>query len=181
MCLCELLEERLGRVEFEGECGLADSHGGGLLAHLLTLQVALQGIEKEPVVGHAVPVEDLLLLLCANAVVLVQEIKESALGLLQRCIGTRLQVAQIGEDALFELLGVLDGTAKGLESEGEASHDVGAGDVEEVVPAWVLERVLGACGGMSSALTIEHKRRIRLLAGGSGECTDPAASRRGPR
>jgi hypothetical protein len=35
---------------------------------------------------------------------------------------------------LLELLGVLDRAAKGLEAEGQASHDVGARDVKEVVP-----------------------------------------------
>lgn len=132
--LGELLEQRLGRVELEGEGGLVDGDGGGLLAHLLPLEIPLEGIEKEAVVGHAVPVEDLLLLLGPDAVVLVEEVQEAALGLFQRGIGAGLQVSQIGEDALLELLGVLDGAAEGLEAEGQASHDVGAGDVEEIVP-----------------------------------------------
>ena len=67
---------------------------------------------------HAVPVEDLLLLLCSYAVVLVQEVEESALGFFERGIGTRLQVSQIGEDALLELLRVLHWTSECLESEG---------------------------------------------------------------
>lgn len=69
--LGKLLKEGLRRVELEGKGGLADSHGGGLLSHLLALQVALERVEEKTVVGNAVPVEDLLLLLCADAVVLV--------------------------------------------------------------------------------------------------------------
>ena len=66
---------------------------------------------------YAVPVKDLLLLLRADAVVLVKEIQERALGLFQRGIGPRLQIAQIREDALLKLLGVLDRTTERLESE----------------------------------------------------------------
>lgn len=134
MCFCELLEKRLRRVEFERESRLADGDGGGLLTHLLSLEVALQRIEEQTVVGNAVPVKDLLLLLCADAVVLVEKVEEGALGLLERGVGAGFEVAQIREDALFKLFRVLDGAAKRLESEGEASHDVGAGDVKEVVP-----------------------------------------------
>jgi hypothetical protein len=124
--LGELLEERLRRVELERQSGLAYGHGGSLLAHLFALEVTLQGIEKQSVMGHTVPVEDLLLLLCADAVVLVKEVKERALGLFKRRICTRFQVAQIREDTLLELLRVLNGAAKGLESERKTSHDVGA-------------------------------------------------------
>lgn len=105
------------------------------MAHLLALEIALEGVKEEAVVGYAVPVEDLLLLLRADAVVLVEEVKEAALGLLKGRVGAGLEVAQVGEDALLELLRVLHGPAEGLEAEGEASYDVGAGDVEEVVPA----------------------------------------------
>jgi hypothetical protein len=93
--LGELLEERLRRVKLEREGRLAHGHGRGLLAHLLALEVALQRVEEEAVVGYAVPVEDLLLLLGADAVVLVEEIKECALGLLERGVCPRLEVAQI--------------------------------------------------------------------------------------
>ena len=54
--------------------------------------------------------------------------------LLQRRICARLQVAQVGENAFLEFLRILDGPAESLEPEGQASHNVGAGDVEEVVP-----------------------------------------------
>ena len=104
------------------------------MAHLFPFEVALQGIEEEAVMGDAVPVEDLLLLLGADTIVLVEKVEESALGLFQRGIGARLEVAQVGKDALFEFLGVLDRATKGLEAERKTSHNVGAGDVEEVVP-----------------------------------------------
>lgn len=113
----ELLKEGLRRVELEGERRLVDGYGRGLLAHLLALQVPLQSIEEEAVVGYAVPVEHFLLFLSANAVVLVKKVKERALGLLQRGVGSGLEVAKIRENTLFELLGVLDWPAKGLETE----------------------------------------------------------------
>ena len=75
---------------------------------------------------YAVPVEDLLLLLGANAVVLVEEVEERAFRLLERGIGAGFEVAQVREDAFLEFLRVLHGSAKGLEAEGQASHDVGA-------------------------------------------------------
>ena len=82
----------------------------------------------------AVPVKHFLLLLCTNAIVLVQKVQEWALRLLQRSICARLQVAQIREYALFELFRVLDRAAKRLEAECKASYDISARDVEEVVP-----------------------------------------------
>jgi hypothetical protein len=72
----------------ERECGLADGDSGGFLTHLLALQVALQRVKEEAIMWHAVPVEDLLLLLGSDAVVLVEEVKEGALGLFQRGIGS---------------------------------------------------------------------------------------------
>ena len=117
----------------------ADSNGGGFLTHLLTLKIAFQRVKKQTVVWDTVPVKDLLLLLCSDAVVLVEKVKESALGFFERGIGAGFQVAKIGKDALLELLGVLDGPAEGLEAEGQASHDVGTGDVKEVVPVRLLE------------------------------------------
>lgn len=132
--LGQLLVERLRGVVLEGEGRLADSNRGGFLAHLFSLEVALEGIEEKTVVGHAVPVKDFLLLLGADAVVLVQEVEELALGLFEGGIGAGLEVSEVGEDALFELLGVLYGAAESLESEGEAADNVGAGDVEEGVP-----------------------------------------------
>lgn len=66
---------------------------------------------------YAVPVKDLLLLLRTNAVVLVQKIQKGTLGLFERSISTRLEVSQVREDALLELLRVLDRPTKGLEAE----------------------------------------------------------------
>jgi hypothetical protein len=97
---------------------------------------------------YAVPVKHLLLLLRADTVVFVQEIEERALGLLQRGVGAGFEVPQIGENAFFEFLRVLDWATEGLKAEGQASDDVGAGDVKQVVP--------GACqmvGPPSSAET----------------------------
>ena len=83
---------------------------------------------------HAVPVEDLLLLLRPDAVVFVQKVQERAFGFFQRGVGPRLEVAQIREDAFLEFLRVLDRPTKSLEPERQASYNVRAGDVEEVVP-----------------------------------------------
>ena len=134
MSLGELLKERLGRIKLERQRGFADRHGGGLLSHLLPLQVALKRVEEESVMWYAVPVEDLLLLLCSNAIVLVEEIQETRLGLLEGGIGTRLQIPEIRKDTLFELLGVLDRPSKRLKTKGKASNNVGTGDVKEIVP-----------------------------------------------
>ena len=67
---------------------------------------------------YAVPIEHLLLLLRSDAIVLVHEVEEGALGLLKGRVGARLEVAQIGEDAFFELLRVLYRSPKSLEAEG---------------------------------------------------------------
>ena len=75
---------------------------------------------------HAVPVEDLLLFLCSYAIILVQEIQERAFRLFQRCIGTRLEVSQIGENTLFEFLLVFDRSAESLEAKRQASDNVSA-------------------------------------------------------
>jgi hypothetical protein len=99
-------------------------------------------------VRNTVPVENLLLLLGTDAVVLVQEIQERALGLLQGGISPGLEVSQIGENTLLEFLGVLDGAAKGLESEGEASNDIGSRDVEEVAPRTRGLLVVGLARGL---------------------------------
>ena len=84
--------------------------------------------------GNAVPVEYLLLFLGPDTVVLVQKVQKGTLGLFERCVGTRLQVAQIGKDALLEFLRVLHRSPERLKSEGETSDNVGAGDVKEVIP-----------------------------------------------
>lgn len=87
---------------------------------------------------HAVPIKDLLLLLCSYAVVLVQEIEECALRFFEGGISTAFQVSQIGKDALLELFRVLDWSPKRLKSERKASDDISSGDVKEVVPATLL-------------------------------------------
>lgn len=84
--------------------------------------------------GNAVPVKDLLLLLGADTVILVEEVEELALGFFERGVGAGFEVSKVGEDALFKLFGVLDGTAESLESEGQAADNVGTRDVEECVP-----------------------------------------------
>lgn len=124
--LCELVEERLGRVILKRQSRLAFSQRGWFLAHLLPLQVSFERVEKEAIVGDAVPVEDLLLFLRSDAVVLVQEVKKRALGFFERRIGAGLEVAQVGEDTLFEFLRVLDRASKGLEAKGETPHDIGS-------------------------------------------------------
>lgn len=83
---------------------------------------------------NAVPVEDLLLFLRANAVVLVEEIEEGALGFFEGGIGSSLQVSQVGEDTLLELLRVLHGASEGLEAKGQATNDIRTGNVKEVAP-----------------------------------------------
>ena len=74
---------------------------------------------------HTIPIEDLLLLLSSDAIVLVKEIKERAFRFLERSIGPSFQVSQIRKDALLEFFGILDRTAKGLESECQAPNDIG--------------------------------------------------------
>jgi hypothetical protein len=73
--------------------------------------------------------------LCSNAVVLVKEIKEPALWFFERRIGARLEISQIRKDTLLELFRILHRSPKRLKSEGKTSHNVGTGDVEEIVPA----------------------------------------------
>jgi hypothetical protein len=48
--------------------------GRGVLVHLLPLQISLESIQEEAVVRYAVPEKHLLLLLGANAVILVKEV-----------------------------------------------------------------------------------------------------------
>jgi hypothetical protein len=81
-------------------------------------------------VGNREPVKDLLLLLRADAAVAEEEVKEGgsdvrcgldlieySLRLLETGIDTRLEVAEVREDTLFPLLGVLDGTTECLKAE----------------------------------------------------------------
>ena len=102
--LCELFEERLRRVKFEGKSWLADGHCRCFLIHLFPLQVSLERVEEQPVMRYTVPKEDLLLLLSPYAIVFVHEIQERTLRLLEGSIRARLQIAQVGKDAFLELL-----------------------------------------------------------------------------
>ena len=108
---------------------------------------------------HAIPVEDFLLLLCPDAIVLVQKVQERTLGFFKGCIGSRLEVSQIGENALLELLRVLHWASKGLETERETPDNIGARDVEKVVPAFDQYSTFAMI--IRDPLTIEHKTRIR--------------------
>ena len=93
LCPAELIVEGALGVIGEGHRRLASDHGSRLLAHLLSLQIALKRIEEESVMRNgeprkhkqddgveygeiAIPVEDLLFLLCANTLILKQEVKE---------------------------------------------------------------------------------------------------------
>ena len=80
--------------------------------------------------GYTVPVENLLLLLRANAVVFVHKVKKRALGFLKRRICAGFEIAQIRENTLFEFLRILDGAPKCLESERQASYNVCTRDVK---------------------------------------------------
>ena len=135
LCFRQLLVERLRRVEFKGLGRLTHSDRGRFLAHLFTFQITFQRIQEQAIMRNAVPIEYLLLLLRPNTVILVQEIEESTLGLFQRRICAGFEIAQVGENTLFELLRVLYGAAECLESKGQASHNIRTGDVKEVAPA----------------------------------------------
>jgi hypothetical protein len=180
--LGQLLIQGLGRIKFERQGRLANGNRSGLLVHLLAFEVSLKRIQEQPVMRHAIPVENLLLLLGTDAVVLVQEVQERTLGLLQGRIGPGLEISQVRENALLKFLGVLDRAAKGLESEGEASHDIGSGNVEEVAPRTASLLVVDlARYRRRFALTRERKTHSRRSAGGSDESAGRAASQREPR
>lgn len=66
-----------------------------LLVHLLPLEISFQGIQKQPIMWHTVPIEDLLFLLRTYTVVLVHEIKERTLWLFEGRICARLQIPQV--------------------------------------------------------------------------------------
>lgn len=115
---------------------------------------------------NAVPVEDLLFLLCSNTVVLIQVIKKGALWLLERGVGAGLEISKIGEDALFEFLRVPHRATERLKPEREASDDVRARNVEEIVP----ETGQSLCCGLrvcTRSPTIGHKRCSRQWEGGT--------------
>jgi len=126
-------------------------------------------------VWYAVPVEDLLLLLRPDAVVLVEEVQETTLGLFEGGIGARLQVAQIGKDPLLKLLRVLHRPPKRLESERKTSYNIGTGDVKEVVPATFVSYC--PLPSTTRPRTITRKKRIRRLEEESAECTGLESSR----
>lgn len=71
-----MLVKSLLRVVDEGQGGFGDSLGRGLDAEFLSLQITVESIEEESVVGNGEPVKDLLFLLRPNAVVLEQELQE---------------------------------------------------------------------------------------------------------
>ena len=62
--------------------------------------------------------------------------RKTHLGLFETSVNTRFQIPKITENALFELLHIPDGPAKGLESENEGTDDIGACDVIEAVPEY---------------------------------------------
>lgn len=69
----ELLEQRLARVPSEANRRFANRLRCTFLTELLSLEVAVERVEEEAVVWNGEPVEDLLLLLCTDAVVLEEE------------------------------------------------------------------------------------------------------------
>jgi hypothetical protein len=130
----KLLKERLRRVEFERQGRFTDRHGRCLLSHLLTLEISLKSIKEESIMGDTIPVKDFLLLLRPNAIVLVQEVKETTLWLFQGGISARFQVSQIRKDTLLEFLRVLHGATKCLESKRKTSDNIRARNVKEIIP-----------------------------------------------
>lgn len=84
--------------------------------------------------GHAVPVEHLLLLLRSDAIVLVHEVQERTFRLFQRRIGSGFEIAQVREYAFLEFLRVLHRSPEGLKAKRETPYDICSGDVEEIIP-----------------------------------------------
>lgn len=95
LSLRKLLKERRRPIIFKAQSRLAFSRGRDLLTSLFPLEVALKCIKEKSVVGHTVPVENLLLLLGSDTVVLVEKVEKRALWLFQRRIGASFEVAQI--------------------------------------------------------------------------------------
>ena len=83
---------------------------------------------------ECIPVKDLLLLLRTDALVLEQQIQERAFGFLQARVDARLEIPQIGEDALLELLHVAHRATERLEAKHQRPNDIGTGDVVEAAP-----------------------------------------------
>ena len=83
---------------------------------------------------YAVPVKDLLLLLCPYAVILIHKVQERTFGFFKRCIGTRFQISQIREYTLLELFRIFYGATEGLEAKREAAHNICTRDVKKIIP-----------------------------------------------
>lgn len=108
----------------------------------------------------AVPVKHLLFLLRSNAVVFVHEIEKGTLGLFKRRIGAGLEVAKVGEDTLLEFFRVLHWSAKCLETKGQAANNIGARDVEKIVPSDLVSMNLLLCLPAIELGLPEHTRHI---------------------
>lgn len=76
---CELLKQRLARVPAKAQSRLPHSFCCALLAELLALEIPIERVEEEAIVGYREPVKYLLLLLRSNAVVLEEELEEFGL------------------------------------------------------------------------------------------------------
>jgi len=114
--------------------------GGRFSPTLLTLQVALHRIEKEPVMWYRVPIKDLLFLLGPNAIVAVQHFQERRLGFFEAGIRSGLEVAQVREHTLLKLLDVAHRSSKALETRDQRPHNVGACDVVQLIPEHTRDR-----------------------------------------
>ena len=127
---------------------------------------------------HTVPVEHLLLLLRPNAVVLVQKIQETTFRLFERGICAGLEIAQVRENALLEFLGILHWPPEGLKSEREASDNVRAGNVKEIVPRNNGLAHMNPLSDEQDKHTIARKKRIHRLEEENVEYTGLVSSRR---
>lgn len=117
--------------------------GRGLQAVELATHVSLQSVDKQPVVGHAEPVVDLLFLLRADAAVFVEKLEKRRLGGLQHRVRVALEAPEVGKNALLELFAVFDRPSKRLEPEADAAHNVCAGDVVETLPQHAGDELFG--------------------------------------
>lgn len=91
--------------------------------------------------GYTVPIKHLLLLLCSDTAILIEEVEEGAFGLFQGRVSASLKVSQVRKNAFFELFGIFNGSAESLKSESKTSDNVSAGNVEEIVPCKELDSV----------------------------------------
>lgn len=80
------------------------------------------------------PIEDLLFLLSSNAVVFIKEIKELGFRFFQRGVGSRLEISEVGENSLFKLFGVCDGSAKGKKPICQRANYICSCDMEKIIP-----------------------------------------------